>query len=369
MHRSYTTRLNPTKRQDALLTGVLAQNCELYNCALEERIGAWKTSRKSLTLYDQQKELTQLRAVEPEYAAMPVAIQRDPLQRLQRAFDGFFRRIKAGQTPGFPRFRSQSRYDSFTVDSQSFRIEGNTAYITKLGGFRFKVQRRMKGIPKTLCISRCGHKWKASFGYDIGPAPEKIAVRNAVGIDVGLTTLVTLSDGTEIANPRWTRQEEDRLADANRSLSRKIRGSKNRLKTREFLRRCHQRIAGKRASYLTGVAKQLVSQYDLIAYEDLKIQQMVEDRLAKSILDAAWHQLIWRLHCEAEYAGKWIIPVNPRNTTQNCSGCGEKVPKTLWQRKHDCPHCGLSLGRDLNASRNILQRGMLCVAQAAGESK
>ncbi len=368
MHRSYTTRLSPTRRQDALLSLVLAQNCELYNVALEERVGAWKTSRKSLTLYDQIKELTELRAAEPEYAAMPAHIQRDPLRRLQRAFEGFFRRLKSGQKPGFPRFRSRSRYDSFTVDSQNFRIEGSTVHVVKLGGFKFKMQRRMKGTPKTLRISRCGHKWKASFACDIGPPPEKRAISSAVGIDVGITTLATLSDGTEIANPRWTKQEEGRLAEANRSLARKARGSRNRIKAREFLRRCHQRIAGKRSTYLHGVSSQLVDTYDLIAYEDLKIQEMTQGNLAKGILDAAWNQLLFQIRYKAEEAGSYAIAVNPRGTTQNCSGSGEVVPKKLWRRRHDCPHCGLALGRDHNASINILQRGMRCVASAAGGS-
>ena len=192
---------------------------------------------------------------------------------------------------------------------------------------------------------------------DIGPAPEKIAVRNAVGIDVGLTTLATLSDGTDVPNPRWTKQEEDHLALANQDLARKMNGSKNRAKSKERLRRVHQRITGLRSSYLMGVAKQLVKEYDLIAHEKLNIRGMVQSRFAKSIMDAAWGQLIHRLNCEAEYAGKWVVPVNPRGTTQLCSGCGEKVPKKIWDRHHDCPKCGLSLGRDHNAALNILRLG------------
>jgi putative transposase len=265
--------------------------------------------------------------------------------------------LKSGETPGYPRFRSKERYDSFTVDSYNFRLENEQFVIVGLGGLKFKTHYKIKGIPKEFRVKRCGGKWIGQVVCDIGPAPEKVAVRNATGIDVGLTTLATLSNGTEIENPRWTKQEEDRLAEANRNLARKNRGSKNRLKAREHLRRVHQRIAGLRNSYLTSVAKQLVSEYDLIAHEDLKISEMAQSKFAKSIMDAAWGQLIWRLNCEAEYAGKWVIPVNPRGTTQLCSGCGEKVPKKIWDRQHDCPSCGLSLGRDHNAALNILRLG------------
>jgi putative transposase len=209
-----------------------------------------------------------------------------------------------------------------------------------------------------LHVSRRGKHWTANVVCYIGEAPAKVAVANAVGIDLGLTSLATLSDGTEIANPRWTKQEEGRLAEANQLLSRKVRGSKNRVKSRERLRRVHQRIAGLRSSYLTGVAKALVQKYDLIAHETLTIKNMVRSNLAKSILDASWSKLIQRLNCEAENAGKTIVAVNPRGTTINCSACGDKVPKKLSQRMHDCPSCGLSLGRDHNAALNILGLGL-----------
>jgi putative transposase len=198
---------------------------------------------------------------------------------------------------------------------------------------------------------------------DIGPAPEKVAVCNAIGIDLGLNSLATLSDSTEIENPRWTKRESERLAEANRDLAAKVKGSNNRRKSKERLRRVHQRIAGLRSSYLTGVAKQLVSEYDLIAHEKLNIRGMAQSRYAKSIMDAAWSQLIQKLNSEAEYAGKWVIPVDPRNTTQTCSQCGEIVPKKIWQRQHDCPNCGLSLGRDHNAALNILALGESAVSK------
>jgi putative transposase len=243
------------------------------------------------------------------------------------------------------------------VEAGRFRVESNTVIICKLGGFRFKTKYKIKGTPKVLHVQRKGNRWIANISCDIGEAPEKVPVTSAVGIDLGLTTLATLSDGTEIANPRWTKQEEDRLAEAGRNISRKKNGSKNRAKSKERLRRVHQRIAGLRSAYTTDVAKCLFAKYDLVAHEALDIKEMIKSRLAKSILDAAWGSLIWKLTCEAEKAGKWLIPVNPRNTTKTCSSCGELVPKTLAQRTHSCPSCGLVLGRDHNAALNILRLG------------
>jgi len=350
-------RLKVTKKQDGRLLSLLAQLCELYNMALQQRRDAYRELRVSVGYLEQQTQLTELRGGVEEYAAFPAAIQRDPLRRLDRAYQAFFRRLKSGERPGFPRFRARARYDSFSVPKDSFSFSEGTLKIVKLSAFRTKTKCKINGEPLEVRVKRCGRKWQAQMVCDIGPAPEKATVRNAIGIDLGLTSLATLSNGTEIPNPRWTRQEEDRLAFANQELSRKQRGSRNRLKARERLRRVHQRIAGLRSSFLTAIAKRLVSSYDLIVHEDLKIRNMVRSRLAKSIMDAAWGQLIHRLNCEAEYAGKWVIPVNPRGTTQTCSGCGERVFKKLKDRWHSCPHCGTCLSRDENAALNILRLG------------
>jgi putative transposase len=218
--------------------------------------------------------------------------------------------------------------------------------------------RNVAGAPKLCTIKRHGKRWTLSIVSDIGAAPEKRAVTSAVGIDVGLTTLATLSDGTEIINPRWTKQHEDLIAAANQVLAKKQRRSKNHARAREALRRVHQRAANARTNYLHHVSKWLISHYDLIAFEDLKIKNMVRSNLAKGIMDAAWGQLIGQLKYKAESAGAWAVPVNPRGTTIACSGCGCQVRKTLAERQHNCPDCGLSLSRDHNAALNILALGM-----------
>jgi putative transposase len=200
---------------------------------------------------------------------------------------------------------------------------------------------------------------------DVGAAAEKVPVVRAVGLDLGLSSLATLSDGATIENPRWTDQQQRQLAAANRALARKQRDSRNRAKARERLRRVHQRIQGRRRSYLHQISAFLVSRYDLIAFEKLNIRGLARTRLAKSILDAAWRELTWQIAYKAEEAGKWSVGVNPRGTTQMCSACGQKVAKQLQERTHQCPHCGFTLGRDHNAALNILRLGESLVGLSA----
>ena len=355
MLRTFQFRLRPNSTQGAELGRILADNCETANACIQERRDAWKLQRKSITYYDQQKELTELRK-DPAFQWMACDIQRDPLRRVDRAFKAFYRRCKTpGQKPGFPRYRSRDRYDSFGFGSPVVRER--SIKIPNVGDIRARGGRPIEGRAKCCTVKRDGKRWTANVVCDIGPAPEKCAVSKAVGIDVGLTTLATLSDGTEIQNPRWTRKHEDRIAAANRALARKKRGSHNRLKAREALRRAHQRAASARLNYIHHVSKWLVANYDLIAHEDLKIRNMVRSKLAKSIMDAAWGLLIWCITYKAEYAGKWVVPVNPNGTSQKCSGCGAIVRKKLSERVHSCS-CGLTLGRDANASRNVLALGI-----------
>lgn len=356
MLRTFQFRLLPNVAQTKALERILLDNCETYNACLQERREAWKIQRKPITYRDQQKELTELRQ-DPAFQWMACDIQRDPLRRVDRAFKAFFRRCKSGEKPaGFPRWRSRYRYDSFAFSLPVCRER--SIKIPNVGDIRARGGRPIDGKAKLCTLKRDGKRWTASVVCDIGEAPPRCVVSRATGIDVGLTTLATLSDGIEIENPRWTRRHAIKISAANQRLARKKRGSKNRLKAKEALRRAHQRAANARLNYVHHVSKWLVANYDLIAHEDLKIRNMVRSNLAKSIMDAAWGLLIWCITYKAEYAGKWVVPVNPNGTSQKCSGCGATVKKKLSERVHSCPSCGLVLGRDHNAGRNILALGM-----------
>ncbi len=366
MFRSYDLRLNPTKAQIAAFEHILADSCETYNAALQERRDAWRMQRKSITLYDQQKQITQLRK-DPQFAVISVDIQREPLRRVDLAFKAFFRRCKAGDKPGFPRFRSRDRYDSFCWGNSNIRLNNGSVVVPNIGLVHFKFHRLAEGTPKQVTIRRVGTKWVGRVACDIGPAPPKVAISNAVGIDLGLTTFATLSDGSEVSNPRFVRKHAQRIALAQKNLARKVRGSKNRVRAKEAARRAYQRMADARKNFCHHVSKALVSKYDLIAHEDLKIANMAKGRLAKSIMDAAWGQLLFQLAYKAESAGRYVVAVNPRNTSQMCSGCGVLVRKALSERQHVCG-CGTNLGRDHNAAINVLAMGLLPDRGIVGKS-
>ena len=356
MFRTYSLRLKPTARQTRQLNAALTICCDLYNAALQERREAWTTQRRSISYPMQCRQLTELRAEDPGIRAIPVDLAREPLRRVRRAFAGFFRRVKAGQKPGYPRFRSRERYSSLAIHAPNFRIEGRTLLVSTLGGFRFQAHRELRGVPKSLTLVASGKKWLGRVVLDVGPAPEKRAVDTDVGIDVGLSSFAVLSDGSEVPNPRFLRKSEEEIARCNRRLARKQRGSRNRRKARLALRRAYERVAGRRRNFCHHISKGLVSQYDLIAFEKLQIREMVGGKLSKSILDAAWGELTRQIAYKAEEPGRWAVPVNPRNTTQACSACGRRVEKSLVDRWHAC-ECGLSVSRDHNAALNILALG------------
>lgn len=352
MWRAYTLRLRLNKEQTRACEDILLDSVDTYNAALQERKEAWKLQRKRITYCDQTAELTQLRK-DPQFATIAYDIQKEPLRRLDKAFTAFFRRCRSGEKPGYPRFKSKDRYNSFAFARP--HIKGKKIHVPRLGWFKFRANQVIEGKPKRVIIKRIGVNWIVRLVCDLGVAPEKIAVRSAVGIDVGISAFVTLSDGTAIETQRRT-SHFDRIAAANRILARKKRGSRNRLRAKERLRRANQGLTDSRRNFIHHVSKWLVSRYDLIAFEKLNVKGMVHGTFAGPIQNAAWAELLYQISYKAESAGRYAIAVNPRGTSIRCSGCGEPVPKTLADRQHNCV-CGVSLGRDHNAALNILALG------------
>jgi putative transposase len=347
----YPLRLN--RANQAVLTSWLESCRQLYNGALEHRIGAWQKARVSITYAMQTAELTALRAEDDEYAAIPVRVSRSALRRLDRAFQAFFRRVKAGDKPGFPRFRAYGRYDSFSIG----RVAPceDRVRIPKLGPLRFHLYRPLRGTVRDTQLRRSCGRWFVCFSCDLGPAPEKRPPRRIVGIDVGLTHFAVTSDGEVIDNPRWYRQAELLLARRQRALAPKRRGSASREKARLLVGRAHLKIHNQRLDHARKLACSLYARYDAVVFEKLNIAGMIRGRnLGKSIADAGWRMLASALKCKAEDAGAWAIEVDPRGTSSRCSSCGTDVPKTLSDRVHSCHACGLEIDRDLNAARNIL---------------
>jgi putative transposase len=278
---------------------------------------------------------------------------------VDKSFAAFFRRVKAGEIAGYPRFRSRSRYDSLTYPSWSdgcaLRATGRL-YLQGVGELKIKWHRRLPADAriKTVTAKREAGRWYVCFSLEMAE-PEPLPLCDvAVGVDVGLTTFAVLSDGTEIANPRPFRAAERDLRLAQRKLARRKKRSGRRQKARQELARVHTHVANQRRDFHYKTALSLVQQYGLIGVEDLNTKGLAGSMLAKSVHDAGWSQFLRILNVKAEEAGRRVIAVNPAGTTQRCSACGNVVPKSLSERWHRCA-CGLSLGRDLNAARNVLQ--------------
>jgi putative transposase len=279
---------------------------------------------------------------------------------LDKAFQAFFRRVKAGQTAGYPRFRSRNRFDSFGFKEygNGFKLDGRRLRVTGIGRLAVRWHRRIEGTIKTLRLIKKASGWYASFIVQSEPQPLPPTGRD-VGVDVGIASLLTTSDGEKAPNQAWYRSEQRKLRILQRRVARRTKGGMNRRKAVVLLRRQHERIGNHRKDFLNKEAARLIGRYDRIAVEDLPITNLVKNRhLAKSILDAGWGSFIGRLHAKAEEAGRVVVEVNAAYTSKDCSQCGYRFEHlTLKERWVDCPRCGLSLDRDHNAALNILKRG------------
>ncbi len=370
MFRTFRYPLHPTKAQETVLNEYLYRCQQLYNGALEHRISHYRKfgkSKETPSLYSQYKDLVEIRK-DSIYASVPSVVLRSALKRLDLAYKAFFRRIKSkANSSGFPRFRSVSRYDSFDLLNIPI-IKDSKVNIPRLGYVKFNQYRPIKGVPKDATVKKDPlGKWWITFKCDLGEPPKKITSPvNSIGVDLGLSSFITLSDGTKINNPKYFTGSAVKLADRQRSLSKKTKGSRSRKRAKKLVARTNLHIKNQRLDFVRKLVVNLFSKYDLVAYEDLQIQKMVSGKpskkgsvnLNKSIHDASWGIFIHALNCKAEEAGKYAVSVNPMNTTSTCSGCSFVIPKKLHERIHECPLCDLQLDRDHNAAINVLRLGL-----------
>jgi putative transposase len=356
MQRTYTIPAYPNRAQTFVLNRWLWLSRRLYNKALAKRQRHYARTGEGLTYYGQQAWLSRLRRRCPALAEMPIELQRDPLRRLDRAMRHFFARLKKGQKGGFPRFKGRDRWHSMEcLRVASYSID-NKIRIPKLGLVRVRNIYERPGITRCLRVIRRARGWRVQLVVDDGSAvPSPCKPKTTVGVDVGLISFATLSTGQKIPNPRFGEKLAPKLRRAQRSLSRKKRGSKRRYKAKLRVARVHEQIVDARRNFAHQVSRWLVNNYDLIALEKLQIRNMARSRLAKSITDASWGLLGTLIAYKAESAGKQCVQVNPAGTSRDCSSCGQPVPKTLAVRRHKCA-CGADLDRDHNAALNILAR-------------
>jgi putative transposase len=362
VRKTFKYKLMPTSEQEQAMEQVLWRCRELYNAGLEERKLAWEQCRVSVTFAMQSAQLPAIKEVRPEYRDIHAQVLQDVLHRLDKTFQAFFRRVKAGEEPGYPRFQGRNRFTSFTYpqvgEHGGAGLDGGILSLAKIGRIPIRMHRPTGGTPKTVTISKEADGWYACISCADVPVQPLPSTGNETGIDVGLKVFLVTAHGIVVDNPRHHRKAERYLKRCQRRVSRRKKGSHRRRKAVVLLAKAHQHVQRQRADFHHKTALALLREHDTIYLEDMRVSNLVRNhRLAKSISDAGWAAFRAILEAKAACAGRRVIAVPAQYTTQDCSGCGQCVPKSLSIRTHACPSCGLVLDRDENAAKNILWLG------------
>jgi putative transposase len=384
--KAFKYRIYPTGNQTKKLQLTLDLNREIYNAALEERREAWRMSQVNVTYAMQSAQLPDIKEDRPEFKEVYSQILQDTLKRVDKAFKAFFKRCKQGQTPGFPRFQGYDRYDSFTYPqieklkgTPTITIQDGKISLPKIGHVRIKKHRDLEGKAKTAAVKREGDRWYVVITCEVEQRVKLPYTDLPIGIDMGLKHFMTDSNGDTVDNPRFFRQAHGDLKKAQQNLARKKKRSHRRKKAVTSVAKAHKKVRNQRQDFHHKESRILVDLFETIVFEDLSLHHMVKrpkakqdengaylpngaaakGGLNKSILDAGWANFISMVKHKAEWAGVTVIEVDPRNTSQECSGCHIKGPhKDLSVRTHTCVFCGMVLDRDHNAAINILSRGL-----------
>jgi len=356
MIRTFVRSVRLKHSQHRRLDALLHQLTDLWNAALQERIECYRRTGESISYYDQCKSLTVIRGDDESFAAFPVLAQRTPLDRLDRAFKAFFRRVKAGEKPGFPRFKSRHRgIHSFDLGTPAIRRKGkwHALSVKGIGDIRFAAM--PAGHVRQARIVRSALRTSVHLVVEL-PDAESAAPSMPVGIDVGIRSRCVLSTGEA---HRGIRIDRRRARRAQRLLSRARIGLGNRSKKRKALAKAHERVQISERNALHRLTSAIVRRHNRIAVEDLRIPNMVQNgRLSRSIHEQQWGRLVTQLTYKAESAGGSVVRVDPKRTSMTCSSCGHVQAMPLGTREFRCKDCGLATDRDVNAARNILSRGI-----------
>jgi putative transposase len=360
VRKTFKEKLRPTPPQAQALEAVLWRCRTLYNAALEQRSTAWERYHVSVSRYEQEAELKDIRAAMPEFAAIHSHVLQDVLARLDRTYQAFFTRVKRGEKAGLPRFKGQNRWHSFTFKEygNGARLDNGYLILAKIGRIKVHWSRPLEGTPKTVTISKEADGWYVAISCAKVLVQPQAPTGQETGIDLGIEAFATLATGERIHSPACYRKAERYLAKCAKRVARRKKGSKRRKKAVRLLAKAHQTVARQRRDFHHKTALALVRQYDMIYHENLQVRNLVKNHhVAKSISDAGWRAFLTILSFKAASAGREVIAVDPAYTSQTCSGCGVLVAKGLSTRWHACPECGMSLHRDENAARNIQGRG------------
>jgi putative transposase len=361
--KTFEYRVYPHKQQRALLMHCLIESRHLYN----EMLATIKHQYEQQGTFPTKYDLTAIfKGRGGEH--VPASTVQMLADRLSKALNRFLAAKELGSSAvGFPRFKQPNRWHSIQLRQYGYgkdvRLAEDQKHLivpAKLGGsLKLKLHRPLEGTPKTVhLVLRADGHWYALIVCQVDPQTAHLpstCEHPDIGIDVGLKSFLTDSEGQKVENPRYYRTAQKTLRRKQRMLSRRKKGSHRRRKAAKNTAKTHLKIARQRRDFHWKVARQYAEHYHRICVEDLAILNMVKNHhLAKSITDAGWGAFLDLLEAKAASAGHQVIRVNPRFTTQACSHCGELMPKSLSVRTHICTSCGLVADRDVNAAKNIL---------------
>lgn len=356
--KAFKYRIYPNKKQKQVIEKILETCRHLYNDFLSERKIMYKFDGTQISYNWQADSLPYRKKLNSYLTQVHSQVLQDVARRIDKTYKSFFRRIKAGEDPGYPRFKGKMQYDSFTYPQSGYALDKGKLKLSCIGGIKIRLHRPLEGNIKTCSIIRKNGKYYASFSCETESSPLAMTGRT-VGIDMGVADFCITSDGTFHPSQSAYRKAEKDLQKAQREVSRRKKGSNRRKKAVTKLAKAHEKVSNQRRDIAHKVANKLIDKYDLIAHEKLGIKNMVKNKhLSKSISDAGWGMFFRILAYKAERAGRQVIEVDPYNTSQACNECGNIVTKKLNERWHYCPVCGCSVHRDINAARNILKKAV-----------
>ena len=366
MLKTYKYRIYATSGKLRALENTLEICRATYNKLLEVRKLAFETAKQKISCFDCNKLLTQW-----QIAGVHSQVLQNISKRLDLAFQNFFRRCKEKQEdPGFPRFKGKNRYDSFTYPQFGFKLNGNKLQLSGIGHVKLKLHRALEGTIKTCTIKKEGTNWYVTFAVEVQKVARTKSEISAIGIDMGCVDFATFSDGSSIPNPHYLRASSEKLKKVQQKVSAKKHlpvENKGKIRAKKALTVLHFKVRNQRHDFLHKLSRICVETYSHICVEKLNIKGMLQSNfksLNRSISDSGWGTFRQMLNCKAEEAGSCILEVDPAFTSQMCSNCGILVPKELHVRVHDCS-CGLRIGRDINAAKNILTLGLKSLSAVA----
>lgn len=364
--RTYKFRLYPSTSQQRKLDEWLNLSRELYNAALQERRDAWILNRVNISYKHQNKQLTEIKEIRTELQEVNSQVLQDALRRLDKSFKAFFRRVKSGESPGFPRFKSARRFHSFSVPNTRYKIAGGRLDLSRFGKIKLRQDCEIEGEMTNLTISREIDHWFVCITVKFEPEPLPKS-NEKIGIDLGYRYFAVLSDGTFVDNPRFYKTSKKKLRVAARRVARRKNGGRRREKAVALLARVHEKIRHSRADFQHKLSRRLVNRYGFLAVEDLAIKEMTRTDDAKyrnkSLYDAAWGKFLYKLEYKAANAGRELVKENPIFTAQTCI-CGARLVKKPRQANVVCVSCGRTGDRGIISSNVILQAAERHSAQA-----